>query len=190
LIPKFYKYGANIWKLENKGSWRDNNFSGSTINLNYRGLNLLSVICVRKEINGNNETCEDIDECEIGDYDCGQGECKNNPGSYSCDCFDGFINFMNDQSQICGNFPNMNIAEKSDDCTISAINDTAVVYETEDPYHSGDECNAEFSCPNGQVLRYSIQRFEIEEHSSCEYDSLGLYINQSVCLYVKIDSVT
>ena len=78
----------------------------------------------------------------------------------------------------------MNIAEKSDDCTISVFNDTAVVYETEKPYDTNDECNAEFSCPNGQVLKYSIQRFQIEGHSFCEYDSLGLYINRSVSLYV------
>ena len=153
MVPTFYK-GTSQWKHENKGSWRDNSFSESTINLNYYGLNLLSVICVRKEINGNNATCEDIDECEIGycgfgtcsnsrgsysctcpdnfvkgdgnhqckeckdgfelenglcldinecdDYDCGKGECKNNLGSYSCDCFDGFVNLTNDQSQICG----------------------------------------------------------------------------------------
>ena len=78
----------------------------------------------------------------------------------------------------------MNIAEKSDDCTISSINDTAVVYETEIPYESYADCRVEFSCPNGQVLRYSIQRFEIEEEDDCDYDSLGLYINRSVYLYV------
>ena len=78
----------------------------------------------------------------------------------------------------------MIIAEESDDCTINPFNERAVVYETEDPYHDYDKCNAEFNCPDGQVLRYSIQRFEIEEHSSCKYDSLGLYINRSVCFYV------
>ena len=44
--------------------------------------------------------CQDINECD--GYYCGQGECINNDGSYSCDCFDGFYNFKNDSSLFCG----------------------------------------------------------------------------------------
>ena len=50
---------------------------------------------------GNNlGTCEDIDECE--NFNCGEGICQNNIGSYNCICNEGFINAWNDQSYICG----------------------------------------------------------------------------------------
>ena len=46
--------------------------------------------------------CQDINECDVMNIDCGRGICRNNPGSYSCICFDGSTNFKNDSSLICG----------------------------------------------------------------------------------------
>ena len=78
-------------------------------------------------------------------------------------------------------------------CTISAINDTALVYEFDAPFrwfidggYKGDKCSVEFYCSGGQVPRYSIQRFEIEEsrwNLYCHRDHLGLYNNQSIYFY-------
>ena len=48
------------------------------------------------------EPCQDINECDVMNIDCGRGICRNNPGSYSCVCFDGSTNFENDPSLICG----------------------------------------------------------------------------------------
>ena len=48
------------------------------------------------------EPCQDINECDVMNIDCGKGICRNNPGSYSCVCFDGSTNFKNDPSLFCG----------------------------------------------------------------------------------------
>ncbi|BFZ22810.1 hypothetical protein BsWGS_25849 [Bradybaena similaris] len=38
----------------------------------------------------NPKRCIDIDECQQGSHNCEQ-ECYNRPGSYRCNCFDGFV---------------------------------------------------------------------------------------------------
>ena len=60
-------------------------------------------------------------------------------------------------------------------CSISPINGTSLIYETPDPYTKNNRCKAEFNCPNDQIIRYTIQRFDIEEEDDCDYDSLGMY---------------
>ena len=94
MAPKLYS-GTGAWRNDNKNSWRDDSLQDSEIRTTP-----LSVICVKNEMNGNNGTCRDINECN--DYDCGKGECRNTLGSYSCVCFDGFSNFKNDSSLLCG----------------------------------------------------------------------------------------
>ena len=66
------------------------------------------------------------------------------------------------------------------DCTIILLNDTAVSYESENPYRNHDKCNAEFSCSAGQIPEYQIQRLHTSSYSCGWYyqtDYLGLYIN-------------
>ena len=76
--------------------------------------------------------------------------------------------------------------EGDNGCTISSINETSLIYETPNPYTNDNRCKAEFNCPDDQIIRYSIQRFDIEEYDSdyddnydcpceCEWDSLGMY---------------
>ena len=79
---------------DNTNSWRDDALQDS------ENVGDLSVICVKKEMNGNSGTCQDIDECEY--FNCGQGVCQNNIGSHRCICNQGSINFLNDQNAICG----------------------------------------------------------------------------------------
>ena len=94
MIPKLYS-GSDAWHLSSNDSWRDAGLQDSETNIHP-----LTVICVKKDINGNNETCEDIDECRLG-Y-CGYGNCSNNPGSYNCTCPDGFLQGKsNKQCQTC-----------------------------------------------------------------------------------------
>ncbi|XP_078596282.1 uncharacterized protein LOC144873139 isoform X2 [Branchiostoma floridae x Branchiostoma japonicum] len=43
------------------------------------------------ELNADESNCEDIDECARGTHDCqGLSECKNNRGSYICQCPSGY----------------------------------------------------------------------------------------------------
>ena len=48
--------------------------------------------------------CQDINECDVMDIDCGDGICQNNIGCHSCICNQGSINAFNDESAICGQF--------------------------------------------------------------------------------------
>ena len=41
----------------------------------------------------------DIDECAIATNVCGNGTCENEPGTFRCDCFDGFESSM--MMQMC-----------------------------------------------------------------------------------------
>lgn len=116
--------------------------------------------------------CLDVNECNTSEIDCGEGECQNNPGSYSCNCLDGFSNLLSDTNSMCGNYSITVTVKQDRGCSIRPINDTTLVYETPNPYSDNSECSAEFHCRDGQVLEYSIERFEIESHSTCEYDSL------------------
>ena len=45
-------------------------------------------------------TCQDIDECK--NFECGDGTCLNNIGSYNCICYEGFVNAFHDKSAVCG----------------------------------------------------------------------------------------
>ena len=65
--------------------------------------------------------------------------------------------------------------EKDNGCSISLINGTSLIYETANPYGNYNECNAEFNCPDDKIIRYSIERFDIEQDPTCRWDSLGLY---------------
>ena len=56
LVPKNYS-GDQSWFHDNQNSWRDDSVQESENNPRP-----LSVICVKKEINGNSGTCQDIDE--------------------------------------------------------------------------------------------------------------------------------
>ena len=58
-------------------------------------------------------------------------------------------------------------------CLISEENDT-LIYQTPNPYQDNSKCEAEFSCPKGYTLKYELTRFVIEEHSSCDWDFLGI----------------
>ena len=66
-------------------------------------------------------------------------------------------------------------AEEENGCSISLINGTSLIYETPNPYTDYNRCKAELNCPDDQIIRYSIQRFDIEEEDVCGYDSLGMY---------------
>ena len=65
--------------------------------------------------------------------------------------------------------------EEDNGCSISPINGTSLIYETPNPYTNYNRCKAEFNCPDDQIIRYSIQRFDLEAHSTCYFDSLGMY---------------
>ena len=64
--------------------------------------------------------------------------------------------------------------QEDNGCSISSINETSLIYETPDPYNNDSRCKAEFICPDDQVIEYSIERFDIEEDSSCRWDSIGM----------------
>ena len=66
--------------------------------------------------------------------------------------------------------------EESNGCSINLLNESDLIYETGNPYRNNDKCEAQFSCSDGQVIRYWIDRFEIEKKSNCKKDALGLYI--------------
>ena len=70
-----------------------------------------------------------------------------------------------------GNWPDFKV-EKSTGCSISTMNDTALIYETPNPYLDNSECIVNFNCRDSLLLSYSIQRFEIELHETCDYDYL------------------
>ena len=67
-----------------------------------------------------------------------------------------------------------NISAEDHGCSISSRNKT-LIYETPNPYSNDYRCKAEFNCPDDQIIRYSIERFDIEQQSTCNYDSLGMY---------------
>ena len=67
------------------------------------------------------------------------------------------------------------IFERDNGCSISPINGTSLIYETPNPYTANNKCKAEIRCPEDQIIRYFIERFDIEQHSTCNYDSLGMY---------------
>ena len=48
------------------------------------------------------------------------------------------------------------------------------------PYDNYSRCKAEFNCPDNKVIGYLIERFDIEEHATCDDDSQGMYN-----LYIK-----
>ena len=73
-----------------------------------------------------------------------------------------------------GIFPALEyILEEDNGCSIS-FNGTSLLYATPNPYTNNNRCKAEFNCPDDQIIRYSIERFDIEQHSTCNYDSLGM----------------
>ena len=61
----------------------------------------------------------DIDECtEDVNVDCGpNADCNNNPGSYTCDCFNGYE--MNDNNQCEGEYPSVFCLEPKIKCNNS-----------------------------------------------------------------------
>ena len=71
-----------------------------------------------------------------------------------------------------GNWPSFTV-DKSDGCSITVFNNTALTFETPNPYIDNSNCIVNFNCRNGLILAYSIQRFGMESHETCDYDSLG-----------------
>ena len=65
--------------------------------------------------------------------------------------------------------------EEDNGCSISSLDETSLIYETPNPYTNNNRCKAEFYCRDDQIIRYSIERFDIEEDSTCRWDSLGMY---------------
>ena len=65
--------------------------------------------------------------------------------------------------------------EEENGCSLTSLDETSLIYETPDPYNNDSRCKAEFNCPDDQVIGYLIERFDIEEDSTCEYDSIGMY---------------
>lgn len=47
----------------------------------------------------NEEECVDIDECEENPYICLNGVCRNNEGSYNCDCYNG--HYLSQNNKTC-----------------------------------------------------------------------------------------
>ena len=58
-------------------------------------------------------------------------------------------------------------------CFIVGENDT-LIYQTPNPYQNNARCEAEFSCPKSYALTYKFNRFDVQEHSSCYWDHLGI----------------
>ena len=66
---------------------------------------------------------------------------------------------------------------KSGSCSIT--NDSnALLFESSNPYPSNDHCNFKFSCSSDSETVFRVNRFDIEEHTTCEFDSLG---NDTYC---------
>ena len=65
--------------------------------------------------------------------------------------------------------------EESNGCTINLLNESDLIYETGNPYRNYDKCEAEFSCSENRVIRYWIDRFEIEKQSQ-----LGCFLAQKL----------
>ena len=63
------------------------------------------------------------------------------------------------------------------------LNDTALIFETPNPYEDNSECIVNFNRRGSLTLSYSIQRFEMESHETCDYDYLGMYIIELIILY-------
>ena len=80
--------------------------------------------------------------------------------------------------------------QKSNGCKINLLNESDVIYETGNPYRNYDKCEAEFSCSENRVIRYWIDRFEIEKQSQCKKDSLGLYITETGLFLCCVDYAT
>ena len=65
-------------------------------------MNIFLRICLRSGILFLFQSCvmftlfSDIDECDLGSHDCSaqNSECRNNPGSFRCECIDGYIEDM------------------------------------------------------------------------------------------------
>ena len=71
-----------------------------------------------------------------------------------------------------GNWPDY-VVENSNGCSIDPFNNTALSFETPNPYMDSSACVVNFNCRNGGILVYSIQRFGMESHETCDYDYLG-----------------
>ena len=71
-----------------------------------------------------------------------------------------------------GIFPEINIV-KSGSCSISK-NGESFIYQTLNPYPNNDNCEVEFSCSDNQIISYQLNRFDIEEESTCDWDYLGI----------------
>jgi len=136
--------------------------------------------CSEGHYHQNNwEQCQDIDECltevEPTEPDfCQGGTCSNHPGGYECICPENtFLMIDNGPNNVpfCGKFSKYRV-EEDNGCSISPINDTSVIYETPNPYTNDARCKAEFNCPDDQIIRYFIERFDIEKEDYCDYDSL------------------
>ena len=93
--------------------------------------------------------------------------------------------------ELCfpGNWPDYTV-ENSNGCSISPFNNTALIFETPNPYIDNSDCVFNFNCRNGESLVYSIERFGIESHATCDYDYLGtvLRIIQNITSLSRINA--
>ena len=63
--------------------------------------------------------------------------------------------------------------QETNGCSILSINANSVIYETEYyRYDNESKCRAQFKCPDDNAVQYSIEKFDIEKETTCDYDSL------------------
>ncbi|XP_013067334.2 tolloid-like protein 1 isoform X2 [Biomphalaria glabrata] len=110
----------------------------------------------------------DKDECSVNNGGC-QHICRNNIGSFVCDCPEGFT--LNDDLRSC----------KEAGCHHDIKSHYGVITSPNYPeyYPSRSECVWHFSTAPGHRIRLQFRAFEVEAHQQCTYDYVGIYDGNS-----------